>query len=125
MTDMSLAARMNAAPPVDFEVCTACQAFWFDMYKSPQLSAGSTLKLMKFISEHPPTSAVSMAQNLRCPRCRTLLVLSHDLQKATRFTYWSCPQEHGHFIGFVDFDGMCALRIRNRCRSDLRSRHET
>lgn len=101
MTDMKLDGRLG--PPVDFDVCTTCQAFWFDMYKSPQLSAGSTLKLMKLISEHPPTGTISLSENLRCPRCGTRLVLTHDFQRATRFSYWRCDQEHGRFIGFIDF----------------------
>lgn len=101
MTDMTLDSRLG--PPVEFDVCTACQAFWFDLYKSPQLSAASTLKLMKLISEHPPNGTVSLAQNLRCPRCGGRLLLTHDLQRATRFSYWRCEKEHGHFIGFVDF----------------------
>ena len=101
MTDMSLEGRLGS--PVEFDVCTACQAFWFDMYKSPQLSSGSTLQLMKFISDHPPTGALSKAENLRCPRCGGRLLLTHDIGRASKFTYWRCEQEHGRFIGFVDF----------------------
>ena len=101
MTDMTLDARLG--PPVAFDVCTGCQAFWFDMYKSPQLSAASTLKLMKFISEHPPAGKALLSPNLRCPRCGGHLLLTHDLQRQTKFTYWRCQQEHGRFIGFLDF----------------------
>jgi DNA-directed RNA polymerase subunit RPC12/RpoP len=101
MTGMTMDSRLG--PPVEFGVCTACQAFWFDLYKSPQLAPGSTLKLMKLISEHPPNGAVAPSQNLRCPRCGGRLLLTHDIQRATRFTYWRCEQEHGHFIGFLDF----------------------
>ena len=101
MTDMQLEGRL--CPPVDFDVCTGCQAFWFDMYKSPQLAAASTLKLMKFISEHPPKGTASLFQKLRCPRCGIHLLFTHDFQRHTKFNYWRCEQEHGRFIGFFDF----------------------
>jgi hypothetical protein len=47
MTDWTLDGRLGTQITVD--VCTDCQAFWFDQHKSLQLSPGSTLKLMKFI----------------------------------------------------------------------------
>ena len=53
---------------VTTDVCTGCQAFWFDPHESLQLSAGSTLKLMKFIGEHSPAVKPAFPQALRCPR---------------------------------------------------------
>src|SRR6266699_4346130 len=50
MTAMMLNARLGK--PVTIDVCAGCQAFWFDHFDSLQLSAGSTLKLMKYIGEH-------------------------------------------------------------------------
>src|SRR4030095_7179912 len=41
------AGHMSA--PLEIDVCTACQAFWFDKYESLKLSSASTLKLMKLI----------------------------------------------------------------------------
>ena len=48
MTDWTLDGRVGTQVTVD--VCTACQAFWFDEHKSLQLSPGSALKLMKIQS---------------------------------------------------------------------------
>jgi hypothetical protein len=40
------------------------------------------------------------------------LVESHDLQRATRFSYHRCPKRHGRFLTFFQF-----LRARNFVRS--------
>jgi len=37
--------------------------------------------------------------------------LAHDMQRNTRFQYWLCPAEHGHFITFFEF-----LREKNFIR---------
>jgi len=101
MTDMEQYARLG--PPVDFDVCIYCQAFWFDLFKNLQLSSGAVLNLMKFISEHPPVGTITLPQNMPCPHCGDRLNLVNDFQRNTRFRYWRCEQEHGRFIGFVDF----------------------
>jgi DNA-directed RNA polymerase subunit RPC12/RpoP len=40
---------------------------------------------------------------LACPRCRSRLILTHDLQHATRFTYFRCEFGHGHLTPFFQF----------------------
>jgi len=85
------------------EVCAPCQAFWFDQSKDFQLSSRSTLILMKYIGEHTSSSKAVFQQNLMCPRCGTALKLTHDIARSVRFTYWDCVNQHGHFIGFLDF----------------------
>jgi hypothetical protein len=40
---------------------------------------------------------------LLCPVCQEKLLLTHDWQRNTPFTYWRCDKEHGRFIGFFDF----------------------
>jgi uncharacterized protein YbaR (Trm112 family) len=101
MTDWTLDGRLGAQLIID--VCTACQAFWFDKHKSLQLSPGSTLKLMKFIGEHSSTVKPTLADLLRCPRCAGRLSLTHDLVQNMRFSYWRCESGDGRFIGFFDF----------------------
>jgi hypothetical protein len=101
MTVLTLEARLGG--PIEIDVCTGCQAFWFDLYESPQLAVGSTLKLMSFISEHPPQAAHRAWDKMKCPRCADLLGFSYDFQRNTRFSYWRCPKEHGHFIAFMEF----------------------
>jgi hypothetical protein len=101
MTDWTLDGHLST--PVIVDVCTACQAFWFDQHKSLQLSAGSTLKLMKFIGEHSSTVKPTLSNVLRCPRCGGQLSLMHDFVRNMRFNYWGCGNGHGRFIGFFDF----------------------
>jgi hypothetical protein len=101
MTDWKLDGRLGTHVTVD--VCTGCQAFWFDEHKILQLSPSSTLKLMKFIGEHSSTVKPTLPDVLRCPRaeahCRWRTMWSGNM----RFNYWGCANEHGRFIGFFDF----------------------
>jgi hypothetical protein len=99
MTDWTLEGHQGLQVIVD--VCTGCQAFWFDQHKSLQLSPGSTLKLIKFIGEHSSSVKPKMPEVLRCPRCGGQLSLAHDMVRNMRFCYWGC--EHGRFIAFFDF----------------------
>src|SRR5262249_31362552 len=88
MTTMTLDAHLAA--PVEIDLCTACQAFWFDRYESLKLSAGSTLKLIKLIGEHSIKAKTTLSPSLHCPRCDARLLLTHDMQRSTRFSYWRC-----------------------------------
>ena len=101
MTGWTLDSRLGTQVTID--VCTGCQAFWFDQHESLQLAPGSTLKLMKFIGEHSSTVKPTLSNALRCPRCGGRLSLAHDLVRNMRFNYWGCGNEHGRFIGFFDF----------------------
>jgi len=101
MTRMTLDAHLSV--PIEIDLCTACQAFWFDKYESLKLSAGSTLQLMKLIGEHSALRPALISNLLRCPRCSENLQLTNDIQRATRFSYWRCGSEHGKFIRFLDF----------------------
>lgn len=109
MTAMTLDGHVGTTVAVD--VCTSCQAFWFDQYESLQLSPGSTLKLFKLIGERSSSGKTSLSKVLRCPRCSARLLPTHDLQRATPFQYWRCDHEHGRFITFFDF-----LREKNFIR---------
>ena len=85
------------------EMCRPCQSFWFDKYESLALANGSTQYLLTLIQGSLNTAKTTTSENLRCPRCSTRLVWTHDIQNDEKFAYWRCPQEHGRFIGFVDF----------------------
>src|SRR5436190_11140185 len=101
METMTLDGHLGAHVTID--VCTACQAFWFDHFESLQLSPGSTLKLMKYIGEHSTSGKPSLPDGLRCARCATALHLAHNMQRNMSFTYWRCANDDGHFIGFFEF----------------------
>lgn len=101
MTDWTLESRLGTKLTID--VCTACQAFWFEKHEDLQLSPGSTLKLMKYIGEHSSSPKPVFSQALVCPRCQARLTLAHNMTRNMRFVYWQCANEHGHFIGFFEF----------------------
>lgn len=101
MTAMALDTRVGSSFSID--VCGECQAIWFDKYEDLQMSPGSTLKLMKFIGEHSSQSIPPQSTTAHCPRCASSLLPTHDMAHATRFMYKRCPNEHGRFIGFLDF----------------------
>src|SRR5277367_4548830 len=101
MTAWTLEGRWNSQLTID--VCTACQAFWFDRHENLQLSPASTLKLMKFIGEHSVAPKPTLSDVLQCPRCRGHLFLAHDIVRNMRFSYWNCESGDGRFIGFFDF----------------------
>ena len=101
MTNMMLADRVGG--PVEIDICANCHAFWFDKYESLKLSAGSTLRLMKFIGESSTAGKAPFSETMSCPRCRGQLKVTHDLQRSTRFSYFRCPNDHGRFIRFFEF----------------------
>jgi Zn-finger nucleic acid-binding protein len=101
MTEIALDSRLGT--PVTADVCPPCQAFWFDRGKDFQLSPRSTLELMKYIGEHSSSAKPVLRQDLICPQCGVSLTLAHDVARNVRFTYWNCPNDHGHFIGFFEF----------------------
>lgn len=101
MEEQKFESRLGAGLAI--QVCPPCQAFWFDQHKDLQLSPGSTLKLMKYIGEHSSSSKPAVAERLSCPQCDEALKLAHDIARNVHFTYWQCPSEHGHFIGFFEF----------------------
>jgi DNA-directed RNA polymerase subunit RPC12/RpoP len=92
----------HAGTEVVIDLCTACQVMWFDQHESLKLAPASTLRLLRLIGDRtgskPPIDAV-----LRCPRCRSHLLATHDRQGDTPFTYWRCNAQHGRLITFFNF----------------------
>ena len=93
------------------DLCGACQAIWFDSFESAQLTPGATLDLFRTIHTAQPETTHALSPQLPCPRCETLLALTHDLQHTTRFTYYRCRYGHGRFTPFFQF-----LREKNFVR---------
>jgi hypothetical protein len=100
MTPLPLEGRLGTK--VDIDLCAGCRGFWFDQFESLRLSPGATLKLFTLMAE-PGTAGPPLPQKMNCPRCSARLTLTHDLQNTTRFQYWQCAQDHGHFITFLEF----------------------
>lgn len=87
---------------IEVDLCDPCQSLWFDGKENLQLTPGSTLELFRAIGEHVRKPALQ-PDVVRCPRCRSRLRRTQDLQRATRFEYFRCPDDHGRLIGFFDF----------------------
>jgi DNA-directed RNA polymerase subunit RPC12/RpoP len=110
MTAMDLEGHAGAKVAID--VCSGCQAIWFDKFEDLQLSPGSTLKLFTLIGEQSAARrSMALSAVLRCPRCTSRLLPTHDRQRDTPFQYWRCDHQHGRLIGFFDF-----LREKNFIR---------
>ena len=99
------------AGAVIVDICHPCAAFWFDKIENLALTPGAVLRLFVIMNDNQPAQRNPLGNNLACPRCRARLLLTTDMQRATRFQYWRCPAEHGHFITFFEF-----LREKNFIR---------
>lgn len=100
---------------VEIDFCRSCGAFWFDRQESMTLGPGAVLRLFVFIDEATKALGAERRQplpeGLACPRCHGPLTRTFDVQRATRFSYWRCPSEHGRLITFGEF-----LREKNFVR---------
>jgi len=101
---MSVVALLDrSGADLEVDVCQTCQTFWFDRFENTRLSAGATVKLFHLMAEQQRSAAAPLRQPMKCPRCKSGLALTHDIQlRATKFEYWRCPK-HGHFITFLQF----------------------
>jgi uncharacterized protein YbaR (Trm112 family) len=101
----------NYAAPVAVDLCLICSAFWFDGMESLALAPGAVLDLFVLIHDNKKSPPTPLGGRLACPVCHTPLARTANMQRATRFSYWRCPAEHGHFITFLEF-----LREKNFVR---------
>jgi DNA-directed RNA polymerase subunit RPC12/RpoP len=97
----NLGAQLGAT--VDIDLCHACRAIWFDRYEDLQMAPAATLKVFSLISQPQSGGARPLSGQLRCPRCQTRLLLTHDLQRTTAFQYWGCDMGHGRLMAYIDF----------------------
>lgn len=88
---------------VEIDLCEPCQSLWFDGRENLQLTPGATLALFRSIGEHVRKPERHDGELVKCPRCSARLRRTQDLQRATRFEYFRCPNEHGRLITFFDF----------------------
>lgn len=101
MTTLALTAQGGA--PLVIDVCETCHVFWFDQFESIKLTPASTLQLFELIGKRSAGSKVKLADAVRCPRCSSRLVPTHDRQRGTRFEYLRCDHRHGRLITFFNF----------------------
>jgi len=101
MTPRTLARVSGGELQID--LCHPCHAIWFDRNESLQLAPGAVIELFQDIHRHGDDERRPLAQASKCPHCRTVLLLTHDVGKAGRFVYYRCPQEHGRLTPFSEF----------------------
>ena len=92
-----------AVRPVEVGSCAQCALLWFDQTSSIRLTPKAVLALFAYIGQNQTTARHPLGASFRCPRCVTTLTLIHDLQRATRFTYWRCPNDFGQLFTFTQF----------------------
>lgn len=85
------------------DICDSCDALWFDAFESVRLTRAATIALFREVNTAPSPRRHAMPGRMPCPRCSLALVETHDLQHATRFSYWRCPRGHGRLTPFVQF----------------------
>jgi hypothetical protein len=88
---------------IEVDLCEPCQSLWFDGKEQLQLTPGATLSIFRSIGEHVRKPERLDGELVKCPRCNARLRRTQDLQRATRFEYFRCPNEHGRLITFFDF----------------------
>lgn len=88
---------------VDLDLCFACHAIWFDQYESAQLTPGAVLDLFRQIHEHNDQPPRPLGETLRCPACRERLLLTQDIQRTNRISYYRCAAAHGRLTTFFQF----------------------
>ena len=101
MKEHTLGGHLGRSVAVD--VCTPCQSLWFDERENLQLTPGATLAVFRLIGEHVAKPHGAGADTVKCPRCRARLRKTQDMQRATRFEYFRCPNGHGRLEAFFDF----------------------
>jgi Zn-finger nucleic acid-binding protein len=93
----------QSAGDVALDLCLSCHALWFDRAESAQLAPRGVLELFQLLHRQRDKERRSLEGRLACPRCKTALVLTQDLGKTGRFSYYRCPNEHGRFTPFFQF----------------------
>jgi hypothetical protein len=109
MEETTFDAHLGRRTAID--IGHVCHSFWFDTHESLTLTPGSTLKLFRIIGEKITRPERVNADLAKCPRCKSRLRRTHDIQRNTKFEYLSCPHTHGRLTTFFDF-----LREKNFIR---------
>jgi endogenous inhibitor of DNA gyrase (YacG/DUF329 family) len=88
---------------VVLDTCHACHLMWFDDQELLQLAPRATLDLLAAIAREQDAPRTALATTLSCPRCGKPLEETHDMLRATRFTYLRCPSGHGRLLTYFQF----------------------
>ncbi len=84
-------------------LCFPCHVIWFDPGESAQLAARAVLSLFQAIHAQRDTAQRPLPERMPCPHCSQPLLLTHDLVKSGRLTYYRCACDHGRLTSFFQF----------------------
>jgi hypothetical protein len=88
---------------LDLDLCWDCRSIWFDQYESTQLSPASVIALFRLIHENRDKPARALADSMGCPHCEVRLLVTQDMQRSNRISYFRCPNGHGRLTTFIQF----------------------
>jgi hypothetical protein len=88
---------------VNVDLCFTCAGIWFDRMTSVELAPAAVISLFKEIHAHRDVSPQPVASRMACPRCGDALLLSYDVAKSNRFSYFRCARGDGRFTPFLQF----------------------
>jgi hypothetical protein len=89
------ALERHGSGTVNVELCFACSGIWFDHMVSVELAPSAVISLFREINAHRDVTRQSMSGAMSCPRCADALVLSYDVAKSGRFSYFRCVRGDG------------------------------
>lgn len=101
MARKSFEAKLQGA--LDLDICFACTAIWFDAYESSQLAPAAIIELFRIINQPRDGPPRPISDASRCPACKLILQLTHDIERTNRITYYRCPAGHGRLTTFFTF----------------------
>lgn len=93
----------SAGGELQIEICYTCRAIWFDHMESAQLAPGGTIALFRKIHQHRDDAHRALPARLPCPQCRFPLLLTNDIVKTGRVSYYRCEAGHGRLTTFFHF----------------------
>jgi len=100
---MELVKLRSRHAGIEVDACHACHGFWFDRMESPALAPESVLHLFGWIREHRDAQRQALRSSMACPRCKTALMKTQDIQGTNKLEYFRCPQGCGRFTTFFHF----------------------
>ena len=89
--------------PVNIGICSTCNLLWFNHSESISLTPQAVLQLFQCIARSNAKAQTPYSSVFGCPHCTSALLVIHDQQHATRFSYWRCPANHGQLFSFSQF----------------------
>jgi Zn-finger nucleic acid-binding protein len=93
----------NGRGTVRIDLCFPCHAIWFDRAESMQLAPRAVIDLFRDIHRRDDGPRRALESRLACPRCPAALLLTHDVTRSGRFSYYRCPADHGRMTPFFQF----------------------